>query len=227
MTLDIKPIPLGFVNAYLIKADSGFFLVDTGMATQRAAMERALADAGCRPGDLRVILVTHGDSDHIGNCAYLREKYGAKIAMHPNEAGLAAGGTMLVSRKPQQSLGTWLFMGVLGRFFALSKSNRFKADLSLADGDDLSAWGLQATALHIPGHSTGSMGILTPAGDLFCGDLMSNNRRPQLHIVDDLAAARASVERLRRLGVKTVYPGHGKPFAMEALVLSKSTFCLG
>jgi len=219
MTLEIKTIPLGFVNAYLIKTDSGFYLVDTGMANQRAAVEKALAAAGCRPGDLRLILVTHGDSDHIGNCAYLREKYGAKIAMHPNEAALAAGGTMLVSRKPEQGLRTQLFMGVLGRLFALRKPDQFKADLSLAGDDDLSAWGLQARALHIPGHSTGSIGILTAAGDLFCGDLISNSGQPKFHIVDDPAAARASVEKLRRLDVKTVYPGHGKPFALEAFVV--------
>lgn len=220
MTLEIKPIPLGFVNAYLIKADTGFFLVDTGMANQRATVEKALAAAGCRPGDLRLILVTHGDSDHIGNCAYLREKYGAKIAMHPNEAAQAAGGPMLVTRKPEQGLRTRLIMGVLARLFALRRPDRFKADLSLVGDDDLSAWGLQARALHIPGHSTGSIGILTAAGDLFCGDLMSNSGQPKLHIVDDLAAARASLEKLRRLDVKTVYPGHGKPFALEAFVLS-------
>jgi len=33
--------------------------------------------------------------------------------------------------------------------------------------------------------------------------------------MDDLSAANASVEKLKKLRVKTVYPGHGKPFPME------------
>ncbi len=149
MTLEIKPIPLGFVNAYLIKADTGFFLVDTGMANQRATVEKALAAAGCRPGDLRLILVTHGDSDHIGNCAYLREKYGAKIAMHPNEAALAAGGTMLVSRKPEQGLRTQLFMGVLGRFFAMVLAIRYILSLGTPETFSTSSGGHFSTSLRM------------------------------------------------------------------------------
>ena len=33
--------------------------------------------------------------------------------------------------------------------------------------------------------------------------------------MDDLSAANASVEKLKNLRIKTVYPGHGKPFPME------------
>jgi len=33
--------------------------------------------------------------------------------------------------------------------------------------------------------------------------------------MDDLSAANASVEKLKKLRIKTVYPGHGKPFPME------------
>ena len=42
--------------------------------------------------------------------------------------------------------------------------------------------------------------------------------RPNLHsLINDMAAARASLERLKGLGVGTVYPGHGKPFRLERL----------
>jgi len=36
-------------------------------------------------------------------------------------------------------------------------------------------------------------------------------------IIDDRAAAEASIERLRPMGIGTVYPGHGKPFPMGSL----------
>ena len=40
--------------------------------------------------------------------------------------------------------------------------------------------------------------------------------RPSLEFfIDDMAAAEASLARLRSLDVGTVYPGHGKPFRLE------------
>ena len=87
------------------------------------------------------------------------------------------------------------------------------------EGYDLSEYGLDAKVLHLPGHSKGSIGILTADGDLFCGDLFKNRDKPVLSsIMDDLAAAKASVEKLKVLKIRTVYPGHGKPFLMEELV---------
>ena len=49
------------VSCYLVRAGTGFVLIDTGLATRRAELRRALEAAGCRPGDLRLIVLTHGD----------------------------------------------------------------------------------------------------------------------------------------------------------------------
>jgi glyoxylase-like metal-dependent hydrolase (beta-lactamase superfamily II) len=40
---------------------------------------------------------------------------------------------------------------------------------------------------------------------------------PSFPMIDDMAAARTSIEKLKKMNVKKVYPGHGKPFAMEAV----------
>jgi hydroxyacylglutathione hydrolase len=103
-------------------------------------------------------------------------------------------------------------------FFRLSKSDRFKPDLHIDKGYDFSRFGFDAKVLVIPGHSKGSIGILTASGDLFCGDLLANVNKPEIwSIIDDPVAARASVEKLKRLQINTVYPGHGQPFPMELL----------
>jgi glyoxylase-like metal-dependent hydrolase (beta-lactamase superfamily II) len=71
-----------------------------------------------------------------------------------------------------------------------------------------------------PGHSLGSLAVLTGQGDCICGDLMANEKSPQPGpLVDDQQQMMASIQRLRDLGAKTVYPGHGKPFPMQALAL--------
>ena len=80
--------------------------------------------------------------------------------------------------------------------------------LYLEEGDDLSEYGFDARVLHIPGHSKGSIAILTAEGALFCGDLLLYKDGPVLNsIIDDRAAAQASFERLKSLKANTVYTG--------------------
>ncbi len=98
----------------------------------------------------------------------------------------------------------------------MSRYDSFRPDIALEDGNELSEFGFDARVVHIPGHSKGSIGILTTGGDLFCGDLLGNLGKPaKTTIVDDSDELDASVEKLRTLEIETVYPGHGKMFRME------------
>lgn len=209
------PYKLGSVNCYLIETGAGYILIDTGGSNKRAELEKELESAGCQSGNLKLIVLTHGDFDHAGNAAYLRSKFGTKIAMPYDDSGMVERGDMFWNRKKPNIL-IKMMAPLLFRF---SKSERFKPDLYLADGSDLSEYGLEAKVLHIPGHSKGSIGILTAGGELFCGDLFTNKDKPALNsIMDDLAAANASVEKLKSLAINTVYPGHGEPFPMERFI---------
>ncbi len=206
------PYKLGSVNCYLVEIDSGYILVDTGASNKRGELERELESAGCRQGNLKLIVLTHGDFDHIGNAAYLRERFGAKIAMHKDDSGMAEHGDMFWNR----TSGNVLMKVITPILFRFGRLNRFEPDLLIEDGYTLSEYGFKATVLTIPGHSKGSIGILMDSGCLLCGDLFDNTDKPMLSsIMDDLAAANASVEKLRGIAIKTVYPGHGRPFSME------------
>jgi glyoxylase-like metal-dependent hydrolase (beta-lactamase superfamily II) len=85
----IETITFRGVNCYLIKTKYEFILVDSGFSNQRSkiesALNSALNSAGVQHGNLRLILLTHGDFDHAGNCAYLHDKYQSKIAMHKDD----------------------------------------------------------------------------------------------------------------------------------------------
>jgi hydroxyacylglutathione hydrolase len=205
------PLGMGAVNSYLIKTAGSYFLIDTGSANRRKQLGAALASAGCEPGDLALVILTHGDFDHIGNAAYLRKTFAARIAMHASDAGMAERGDMFWNRKRGNRL-----IGVGARLLSgFSKADRFTADLTLEDGTDLSGYGLDARVLYLPGHSAGSIGILTAGGALFCGDLLEMVDKPALgSIMDDRQAAEASVQRLSSLEIDMVYPGHGRPFPM-------------
>jgi glyoxylase-like metal-dependent hydrolase (beta-lactamase superfamily II) len=203
------PLRLGSVNCYLIKTASGGMLIDTGCASGRAKLERELGGE-----NLRLIVLTHGDFDHSGNAAYLRQRFGAKIAMHRGDSAMVERGDIFGGRKK----GNFLFKVMAPLLFGFGKSKRFKPDLYLEDGDHLAEYGFEARVVHIPGHSSGSIGVLTAAGELFSGDLLIRKKNPKRNkIIDDIEAAEASIKKLKSLGIKTVYPGHGRPFPMELM----------
>lgn len=203
------PFMMGSVNCYIVAADGGFLLIDTGASNRRRQVERELENAGCRPGDLKLIVLTHGDFDHAGNAAYLRGKFGARIAMHRDDAGMLERGDIFWNRKS----GNFLIRALASFLFRFGRSERCSPDVYLDEGDDLSQYGFDAKILHIPGHSKGSIAILTAEGALFSGDLLLYKNGPVLNsIMDDRAAAQASFERLKSLKVGTVYPGHGEAF---------------
>jgi hydroxyacylglutathione hydrolase len=217
LTLQIHTITTPFmfnvsVNCYLVKTSDGFILIDTGWTKRRAKIKREIEYGGCSPGELKLILLTHGDFDHCGNTAYLRGKFGGQIAIHGDDSGMVENGDMFWNRnKPN-----FLIRSLTGLFSRLSEADRFKPDILLADGDDLSDKGFDARVFSLPGHSKGSVGFLTAEGDLFCGDLLANVNKPSLwSIIDDVGAAGVSVEVLKGLEIRTVYPGHGDPFPFE------------
>ena len=218
MSTEIKTITQKYlmnVNCYLVKTSIGYILIDTGLPKRRSDLVRELEAAGCRPGDLKLIIVTHGHLDHNGNTAYLRERYDAKIAMHGGDSAMTESGDMFMGMKGFTVAIIRLLLPLVG----MSRYDSFRPDITLGDGHDLSEHGFDAKVVHISGHSKGSIGVLTAGGDLFCGDLLTNTDRPAKNtLIDDSAELDASVEKLRTLEIGTVYPGHGKPFQMEQFV---------
>ncbi len=209
-TISLKlPFRMGSVNCSIVETSNGYVLIDTGASNRRGQVEKELESAGCNPGDLKLIILTHGDFDHTGNAAYLRSKFGARIAMHRDDAGMLERGDMFWNRKS----GNFLIRAVASFLFRFGKAERCSPDLYLEDGQDLSEYGFDARVLHIPGHSRGSIAILTAEGALFCGDLLEYKGKPVLNsIIDDRAAAEASFDRLKGLKVRAVYTGHGEAF---------------
>jgi hydroxyacylglutathione hydrolase len=210
------PLPLGMgsVNCYLLQAGDGYVLIDTGAPNARDILRGELDSLNCQPGTLNLIVLTHGDFDHIGNAAHLRTAFGSRIAMHTEDARVAEVGDMFVNRKKSN----FILRALVPRLIGFGKSERFTPDALIGEDYALSPYGLEAKAITIPGHSKGSIGILTADGHFFCGDLFDNTKKPALNsLIDDRDAALQSAAKLSSLGIRTVYPGHGKPFSMDQL----------
>jgi hydroxyacylglutathione hydrolase len=222
MTTEVSVLNLGFVNAFLIRAGSGYVLIDTGLGAQWPALEEKLLAARALPDNLNLVVITHGDFDHTGNCAKLQKKYRAKIAMHPGDWDQAQTGKPLI-RTPGSRMGS--FLRAVARFPSRFRPQTgfppfevFKPDIPLESGQNLSSYGLDAKVLHTPGHTKGSIAILTGDGQLFPGDTFTNtffSHAPPL--IQDRKELRESIGMLKGLNAKMVYPGHGKPFPFEEI----------
>ncbi len=210
------PLKVSYVNSYLVRTSEAFILVDTGFRNGRQRLSMALDHLCSHPGDIKLVVLTHGDFDHTGNAAYLRKYYNTQIAMHKADAGMLENGDMFWNRKIKSGLLKKL-MPMLIRF---NEQDECTPDKYLEDGDTLNQYGWDATVLNTPGHSSGSICLLSSSGDLLCGDLFSNSKgKPMLNsMLYDLAAGQASLSRLKSLPIKMVYPGHGQPFRWKDLV---------
>jgi len=79
-------------------------------------------------------------------------------------------------------------------------------------------YGFNATVVHTPGHTKGSIGIITNEGDLFAGDTFTNRVKPDIAVyIESSSELRESIAKLKKMNIKMVYPGHGKPFEMKIL----------
>jgi glyoxylase-like metal-dependent hydrolase (beta-lactamase superfamily II) len=97
-------------------------------------------------------------------------------------------------------------------FIKQAKFDIFKPDFAIDENFDLSMYGLDARVIYLPGHSKGSIGILTSGGDLFCGDYIHNSFG--FNMVDNMSDHQATVEKLKKLSIKTIHPAHGRPVSI-------------
>jgi glyoxylase-like metal-dependent hydrolase (beta-lactamase superfamily II) len=192
-------------NSYLFDSPEGLVLVDTGFPGNADAILGELQSLGKAPEDVRHILLTHCDIDHVGSAEELRSRTGATIGAHADEVALLTGQAKRVSH------GLFgLITGILRMFIRVRP---IQPDLRFREGDEIC--GLRV--LHTPGHTPGSMSLfLAEKGVLFSGDALLTDRdgnvtAPRTAMAGDPEKLDESAERLRALPFTTLLPGHGRP----------------
>ena len=215
-TLFIQRIEIRETNCYLLRGDGGTVLLDPGPPGGAPAVIAGAAEAGIGPEDVRLILVTHGHLDHYGAATKVKAWCGAPVAANHGEPAFSRDrrNALPPAQTTRGSVVRWfyLLLSPLARFEPL------EADLLLDDGADLSAYGVGAHVLLVPGHSPGSLALLTTQGDAFVGDLFVNYTVPsQPMYLWDREAWQRSCERIRILRPRMVYVGHGEPFPGDRL----------
>ena len=193
--MEVTHIPLKFLfdaNCYLIQTETGYILIDTGIKNRRKQLEDAITDAGCKPGDLKLIIITHGHVDHVAANAEIQRATGGKLLIHEADRELI-----------ERPHAFWSAM--------VGGVEPSRPDGTLAEGDELHVGDLTVRVLHTPGHTPGGVclaveNLLLTGDTLFAGSI-GRTDLPGGDMARLMQSIRAQLWNLPAATV--VAPGHG------------------
>ena len=213
---NVHLLPGIMTNQYLLKDPDGLTLIDAGVPGSAWKVLVYLRRHHFTPHDLKRILITHADYDHVGGLAVLKRASGARIYANSIEAKAIARGGYSRPLRAVNSFLRWLFDLVE----KVGTTSPVVVDETLAEGQVLPI----QNGLHVvdsSGHTPGHVSFYAPAlGILFTGDsiLSRKDRLVGSHgaVTWDQEKADRSVRRQAALRARIVCPGHG-PVIMNAL----------
>lgn len=189
MNMNIVNVGYGSTNYYVLAGAGPRLLVDVGWPGTLPRLQYQCKRAGIALAGIKHVLVTHYHPDHAGLAQELKT-LGTKLIVL--DIQIPAIPVLRATMKPQNH---YLEIDLTDNLvLSLRDSRMFLAGLEI-HGEIIST----------PGHSDDSITLVLDEGAAFTGDLTH-----PLMIPDDPAhPARQSWEKIRSLGVKTIYPGHG------------------
>jgi glyoxylase-like metal-dependent hydrolase (beta-lactamase superfamily II) len=201
----IKLTRIGAFNAFLVREDDGFTLVDTGLPGSANSIIAAAEEAG---GEIRRIAVTHAHGDHVGSLKQLHDKLPAAEVVFPErDVRFIRGDMSLDPGEPQAKL----------------KGSYPKVDVEptrlLNSGDRVGSLEVVASPGHTPGHVAffdtrdGAL-VVGDAFQTLGGIAVAGKIRPLFPLPAmgtwHKPTALASARRLRELDPSRLAVGHGR-----------------
>lgn len=206
---------VGYSNIVLLKNREAAVLVDTGVKGNLKHIIHFLKHKNVVATDVKLIVLTHTHHDHTGNLHELAKLTGAPVLVHQNEFENLKNGFTPIPK----GMGFYTqFISGLGSIvlprFASPKA--FEAQIINENEFDLNLFGIDAKIISTPGHTNGSQSVLV-GETLVAGDAFLNLSNGIIfpHFCNEPATLLKTWEMLFASEIKTVVPGHGKPFAIE------------
>ncbi len=222
-TLEI-PIAIRALKAasvYVVDTDEGRFLIDSGMDYQ---IDTFLKGYSISPETIDAVLITHMHIDHIGGATMLRTKYGIPAYMGEKDIERVE----LLRQSPENFIQwqkEFLRMHGVPSFYldSINVSSPVFSELKsylnfdAENFEHLKKLNSVLDVIKTPGHSPGSTCFrLQDNSGMFTGDHVLEKITPNISYYDEtedmLGEYLESLTLIEKYGVKTAYPGHGKPF---------------
>ncbi|MBN1202008.1 MAG: MBL fold metallo-hydrolase [Anaerolineae bacterium] len=213
----------GAVNVYILDdADSGVTIIDAGLPLAAGRVLGLIRDIGRKPEDVKHILITHADVDHVGSLKPLVDATGADV--------VASAESETFIRRRSNPPHIALPMSLLSRAVSLVFRRAVPVNRIVAGSDVLDiAGGIRVIAT--PGHTPDHVSYFWERERvLFSGDLLNNTDGLRLtppRITWSMAAAHDSARKVLALNPAVICAGHGdvwlaekEPERIEALLAS-------
>lgn len=205
-----------FVHCYLWEWQQGLTLIDTGTPGAVHAILDAITAKGWALHNVRRIIITHGDADHMGSAAKLKKATGALVGCHTVEK-------TLLERPSRRKPASWWLRPIFASMQLLPQFNPLPVapDELYVDGQVLPEGFI---VVHTPGHSAGHISLLhREKRVLIVGDALSNRggnlTLPPPYFTPDMKNAERSAWKLaKKYGddFDAAVFGHGPPIPQNA-----------
>lgn len=215
----LRRIGSDLVPSYLVIDRGEITIIDAGLPAHYDELATELTALGVTFGDVRGVVLTHGDTDHLGFAERLRTEHGVPVHSHEADAARARGEVT--------TNGKWgrVRLGPTAKFLAYSaRRGGFKIPhvgevVTFTDGQTLELPG-EPRIVHVPGHTEGSVAVHVPALDaVFVGDalttghVLTGEQGPQpAPFTLEPDTALGSLSRLEAIEAQWLLPGHGPPW---------------
>ena len=209
----------------LIVSENELALVDTGYPCFLPMMEAEIRRNGFDMENVRHVIITHYDDDHIGALFELKEKYPRiRVIASETEAKSISGeqkserlvqAEQMLELMPeeQKEFGTWFIR-------RLQQLMHVPVDHTVRDGDML--FDGQCRVVATPGHTSGHISLYFPElRSVITGDAAVHENGglaiANPHYCLDLQRAEQSLNALQRLDADTYYCFHGGRWSASGL----------
>lgn len=222
------PIPaLKHLNAYLIRSEDRYLLVDTGMGSDKAfgELRRQLAEIGVKPENLTEILITHFHIDHVGLVPRLRKLSEASLvvsaktleALQRFEQTYENMMNMYKVAGIPTELVEQMLRATPGHIHQAVYEELARPSRTLKDGEKISIGDYSFQTVWTPGHSPGHICLYEPKRRLLvAGDHLLPTITPHVtqwsEEINALTYYLDSLEKVGKLDVDVVLPSHEELF---------------
>lgn len=227
LTADFGSGPSLLHPVLILDHEAGHTLVDAGIPGMANAIRTELAGQGLKLSDIKRVIITHHDLDHIGSLPAVVAESGAQVWALEREIPLIEGDEWPQKRPRPEQLEQMMADASIpqGRKELMQRISslppvKVKVDRALHDGEVLAlAGGVRIVAT--PGHTFGHASLyLERSKTLIAGDALTSNagtlHGPSAQATPDMKTAGESVNRLAELAVQTIVTYHGGVVSEDA-----------
>ena len=209
----VRTIATKGASSFVVLGDTGCVLVDTGMDRDIRTLERGLDCLGVGLERIALVVVTHAHLDHCGALAALRLACKAPVAAQRIEAPFLERGEPSPT-VPRNGSGR-----ALNHLFRNMRNAPCPVDIIVDEELDLSPYGVDARVIRTPGHTPGSLSVVTGDGQAIVGDLFRGKpgRRSLGLFCADEADSRGSLAKIAATSPSRIFLAHGPEANAEEL----------